>query len=241
MAKGVLMRTLLIDADDTLWENNIFYEECFAEFGALMAEQGFDPAEAEQTADTIERERIPVVGYAVEEFARSLVMAYEQLCERYGKDVDDAVRSSVMEIGMMPADYPIVLLEGVEETLEQLNQRFRLILVTKGDPDLQTDKLRRSGLGRYFAGVHVVPEKDVDVFRDLTKQYGLAPEQTWMVGNSPRSDINPAVEAGIGAVYVPHPNTWTLEVVDVVESDKVAVLHRFSELIEFFSGAENGG
>ncbi|MGD2145161.1 MAG: HAD family hydrolase [Anaerolineae bacterium] len=233
------MRTLLIDADDTLWENNIFYEDCFSEFGALMAHQGFDKGEAEHTADAVERERIPVVGYAVEEFARSLVMAYEQLCERYRKDVDDGVAASVMEIGMMPADYPIVLLEGVEETLEQLSQRFRLILVTKGDPDLQTDKLRRSGLGRYFAGVHVVAEKDVDVYRTIVAQYELVHDQTWMVGNSPRSDINPAVEAGIGAVYVPHSNTWTLEVVDVAEPEKVVVLHRFSDLIELFAGAEN--
>ena len=230
------MRTLLIDADDTLWENNIFYEDCFAEFGALMAEEGFDRAEAEHTADAIERERIPVVGYAVEEFARSLVIAYEQLCERYHAPVRDDVAASVMEIGMMPAAYPIVLLDGVAETLEQLNRRFRLILLTKGDPQVQEDKLARSGLGHLFAGVHVVPEKDVDVFHDLIARYDLAPDKTWMVGNSPRSDINPAVEAGIGAVYVPHPNTWTLEVVDVAEPDKVAVLHRFAELVELLSG-----
>jgi len=228
------MHTLLIDADDTLWENNIFYEECFAQFGALMAEQGFDRAEAQQTADAIERERIPVVGYAVEEFARSLVMAYEQLCERYGKDVVDDVAASAMEIGMMPAEYPIVLLEDVEETLEQLHRRYRLILLTKGDPQVQEAKLARSGLGHLFAGVHVVPEKDVDVFHDLIARYDLAPDRTWMVGNSPRSDINPAVEAGIGAVYVPHPNTWTLEVVDVVESDRVVVLERFAELLGLF-------
>jgi len=234
------MRTLLIDADDTLWENNIFYEDCFADFGALMAEQGFDRAEAEQTADAIERERIPVVGYAVEEFARSLVIAYEQLCERYNTVVRDHVAASVMEIGMMPAAYPIVLLDGVAETLEQLNRRFRLILLTKGDPQVQKDKLARSGLGRLFAGVHVVPEKDVDVFHGLIARYDLAPDKTWMVGNSPRSDINPAVEAGIGAVYVPHPNTWTLEVVDVAEPDKVVVVHTFSELIELFSDVGKG-
>jgi putative hydrolase of the HAD superfamily len=79
----------------------------------------------------------------------------------------------------------------------------------------------------------------VDVYRMIVAQYDLAPDRTWMVGNSPRSDINPAVEAGIGAVYVPHSNTWTLEVVDVAEPEKVVVLHRFSDLIELFAGAEN--
>jgi putative hydrolase of the HAD superfamily len=234
------MLTLLIDADDTLWENNIFYEQCLADFGALMAEHGFDRSEAERTADVVERERIPLVGYAVEEFARSLVIAYQQLCERYDRAFRDDVGAVAMEIGMGPAQYPIVLLEGVEETLEQLSGQFRLLLLTKGDPLVQEDKLARSGLGRFFHHVHVVPEKDADVFRSLIVEHNLHPEHTWMVGNSPRSDINPAVEAGMGAVYVPHPNTWTLEVEEVADSERVTVLRSFGELAAFFSDCESG-
>jgi putative hydrolase of the HAD superfamily len=233
------MQTLIIDADDTLWENNIFYEQCLADFAALMAEHGFDRDEAEHTADVVERERIPLVGYAVEEFARSLVIAYEQLCDRYDRPLSDEVAAAAMEIGMEPAEYPIVLLEGVEETLEQLSGRYGLLLLTKGDPTVQEGKLARSGLGRFFDHVHVVPEKDADVFRGLIAQHDLQPEQTWMVGNSPRSDINPAVDAGIHAIYVPHPNTWTLEVEDVVESERVTVLDSFAELSTFFSDCES--
>jgi putative hydrolase of the HAD superfamily len=240
----MLMRTLVIDADDTLWENNIFYEQCLAAFGALMAEQGFDRDEAEQTADTVERERIPLVGYAVEEFARSLVIAYRQLCEQSERPCDEDVAAAALEIGRRAAQYPIVLLEGVEETLARLRGRYRLVLLTKGDPVVQEDKLARSGLGRFFEEVHVVPEKDVDVFRRLILRYELEPEETWMVGNSPRSDINPAVEAGIGAVYVPHPSTWDLEVEEVVESDRVFVLRSFGELVTFLverEVSERGG
>ncbi len=235
------MHTLLIDADDTLWENNIFYEECLADFASLMAEQGFDRDEAEHVADVVERQRIPQVGYAVEEFARSLVIAYRRLCERYDRSFREDVAAAVREIGQRAAEYPIVLLEGVEETLMRLSGRFRLHLLTKGDPAVQEDKLTRSGLGRFFDAVHVVPEKDADVFRDLIARYDLHPGRTWMVGNSPRSDVNPAVEAGIGAVYVPHPNTWTLEVEDVVDSERVTVLGSFEELTAFFSGCESGG
>jgi putative hydrolase of the HAD superfamily len=234
------MRTLLVDADDTLWENNIFYEQCLADFAALMAEHGFDRDEAEHTADVVERERIPQVGYAVEEFARSLVIAYQQLCDRHDRPFSDDVAAAAMEIGMMPAEYPIVLLDGVEEALERLSRRFRLLLLTKGDPLVQEDKLARSGLGRFFDHVHVVPEKDAQVFRSMIAQHDLQPEQTWMVGNSPRSDINPAVEAGIGAIYVPHPNTWTLEVEEVVDSHRVTLLHSFGELAAFFSDCESG-
>jgi putative hydrolase of the HAD superfamily len=235
------MRTLLIDADDTLWENNIFYEQCLADFAGLMAEHGFDRDEAEHTADVVERERIPLVGYAVEEFARSLVIAYEQLCDRHNRPFRDEVAAAAIEIGMRPAEYPIVLLGGVEEALERLSGRYRLLLLTKGDPTVQEDKLARSGLGRFFDHVHVVPEKDADVFRGLIAQHDLQPEQTWMVGNSPRSDINPAVEAGIRAVYVPHPNTWTLEVEAVVDSERVTVLQSFGELVTLFSDRESGG
>lgn len=234
------MHTLLIDADDTLWENNIFYEACLDDFASLMSEQGFDPGEAEQTADRVERERIPQVGYAVEEFARSLVIAYRHLCHRYDRPFDEDVAAAIMEIGQRPAEYPILLLDGVEETLERLSGRYRLHLLTKGDPLVQEDKLARSGLGRFFEQVHVVPEKDAEVFRALIAQHDLPPERTWMVGNSPRSDVNPAVEAGLRAVYVPHPNTWTLEVEEVVDSERVTVLQSFRELVFFFLNVERG-
>jgi putative hydrolase of the HAD superfamily len=232
------MRALIIDADDTLWENNIFYEECLADFAALMAQQGFDRDEAEHTADVVERERIPVVGYAVEEFARSLVVAYQQLCERHNRSCREEVAASAMEIGQRAGQYPIVLLEGVEEALGQLDRRVRLFLLTKGDPSTQQDKLARSGLAHHFDAVHIVPEKDTRVLQDLVVTHDLRPEETWMVGNSPRSDINPALEAGIGAIYVPHPNTWTLEVEEIADPDSVVVLRSFGELVALFADPE---
>jgi putative hydrolase of the HAD superfamily len=226
--------TLIVDADDTLWENNIYYEQSIAAFVELMATLGFEREETERAVDEVERERTPQVGYAPEEFARSLVIAYQRLCERHGQPVEDNISSKVLEIGQEVVEYPIVLLEGVEETLAQLSERFRLLLLTKGDRQAQESKLARSGLERFFDGVHIVPEKNVEVFQDLLARYRLEPEQTWMVGNSPRSDINPAVEAGIGAIYVPHPNTWTLEIETVAESETVTVLNCFAELNCFF-------
>ncbi|MFW6136017.1 MAG: HAD family hydrolase [Chloroflexota bacterium] len=234
------MLTVIIDADDTLWENNIYYEQCLADFTALMAEEGFDRHEAEETMGVVERERVPEVGYAPQEFARSLVVTYERLCRQHGRSADAAVAEAAHEIGMTVIEYPTVLLDGVEETLERLDGRYRLLLLTKGDREVQRRKLARSGLGRYFDEVHVVAEKDADVFRDLVARYDLRPDRTWMVGNSPRSDINPAVEAGIGAVYVPHPNTWALEVEDVVDSERVTVLRTFDELSAFLARSEDG-
>ncbi len=230
-------RTLIVDADDTLWENNIYYEQSIAAFVELMATLGFEREEAEHAVDDVERERIPQVGYAPEEFARSLVIAYQRLCERHGRPVEGNVSSKALEIGRAVVEYPIVLLEGVEETLARLSGRFRLLLLTKGDRQAQESKLARSGLSHLFDGVHIVPEKDAKVFRGLLARYELAPEQTWMVGNSPRSDINPAVEAGIGAIYVPHPNTWKLEIENIAEPEAVTVLNCFAGLAELFLNA----
>jgi len=234
------MLTLIIDADDTLWENNIYYEACAAEYAELLADEGYDPREAEEMMAVVERERIPEVGYAPEEFARSLVISYERLCARQDRAVRSEVVEAIWAIGRKVTDYPMVLLDGVEASLEALEGDHRLILLTKGDDRVQREKLARSGLEGFFEGVHVVWEKDADVFRDLIDQYNLVPERTWMVGNSPRSDVNPAVEAGIGGVYVPHPNTWDLEIEGLVTSDRVTVVERFADLPKLVADWDDG-
>jgi len=234
------MLTLIIDADDTLWENNIYYEACVAEFGQLLADEGYDPREGEAMMEVVEKERIPEVGYAPEEFARSLVISYERLCERHGRSAREEVVEAIWTTGRKVMEYPMVLLDGVEASLETLQERYRLILLTKGDDQVQREKLARSGLEAYFDGVHVVWEKDAHVFRGLVAEYDLDPERTWMVGNSPRSDVNPAVEAGIGGVYVPHPNTWELEIEGLAASERVTVLERFADLPQLVSEWEDG-
>jgi len=230
--------TLIVDADDTLWESEIFYEQCIAAFAELMAAQGFERKEAEHTASAVERERVPLVGYGPREFARNLVIACRRLCERYDRPVEDAVVDAVWEIGQVVVEPPIVLLDGVAETLARLSGHCRLLLLTKGDREAQESKLARSGLGHLFDGVHIVPEKDAEVIRGLLARYGLRPEQTWVVGNSPRSDINPALEAGVGAIYVPHPNTWKLELEEIAGTERVIVLKGFGELATLFLNAE---
>lgn len=226
--------TLIIDADDTLWENNIFYERCIADFADLMATHGFEREKALHTLEAVERERIPLVGYAPEEFAHSLVIAYQRLCAAHRSPVEDEIADAVWQIGGRVIEYPIILLDGVAETLARLCDHCRLFLLTKGDRQAQESKLARSGLGPMFEAVHIVAEKNAQVLRDLLAQYGLQPRETWMVGNSPRSDINPALEAGIGAIYVPHPHTWGFEVEEIAEPERVTVLQRFSDLLTLF-------
>lgn len=226
--------TLIIDADDTLWENNIFYEQCIADFADLMATHGFEREEALRTLEAVERERIPVVGYAPAEFARSLVIAYQRLCAAHQRSPENEVADAVQQIGQRVVEYPIVLLDGVAETLAQLQGRCRLLLLTKGDRKAQESKLARSGLAPLFEAVHIVTEKNGQVLRELLAQYDLQPHETWMVGNSPRSDVNPALEAGIGAIYIPHPHTWKFEIEEIAEPKRVIILERFAELAALF-------
>jgi len=234
MTNDQMTPTLIIDADDTLWETEVYYKQCNAAFTELMVAQGFGREEAEHTAGEVEHERVLLVGYGPIEFARSLVIAYQHLCKSHDRPVKDEVSDRVWEIGQAVIGYPIVLLDGVAETLARLSDRCRLLLLTKGDQQVQESKLARSGLGHLFDRVHVVPEKDTEVIRELLVRYGLQPEQTWMVGNSPRSDINPALEAGIGAIYVPHPNTWRMEQEEVAEPERVIILNGFGELAALF-------
>jgi putative hydrolase of the HAD superfamily len=230
--------TLIIDADDTLWETEIYYEQAIAAFGELMVAQTFERREAAHVANAVEQERVPLVGYGPQEFARNLVIAYYRLCDRHGRSVEDDVVDAVWQVGQVVVEPPMVLLAGVQETLARLSGHCRLILLTKGDRAVQENKVARSGLGHLFEGVHVVPEKHAGVIRDLLAKYGLRPAHTWMVGNSPRSDINPALEAGVGAIYVPHPNTWTLEQEAIADPERVVVLERFEELTGLFHDPE---
>ncbi len=227
--------TLIVDADDTLWESEVYYQQCIAEYEALMEAQGFEREEATRMLVTVEEERIPEVGYAPEEFARSLIIAYERLSASYGCSVEEAVSARLQEVGEIVLNFPIELLDGVEETLPWLSGRYRLILLTKGDQTVQENKLTRSGLTHLFDGVHVVHEKDAMVIRELLEAYALHPARTWMIGNSPRSDINPALEAGIGAIYVPHVKTWEWERETIMESERVIKVDSFGNLIDFFS------
>ena len=231
--------TLILDADDTLWENNIYYEQATDAFADLMAQEGFDWDDARQAFEQVEQERVPIVGYAPHEFARSMVITYQRICQRHDRHPRPQVEETAQAIGLRVVDYPITLFEGVTETLDQLRNHYRLLLLTKGDQKEQQSKIDRSGLAHYFEATHIVPEKVPEVFHDILTLYGLNPQQTWMVGNSPRSDINPALQAGIDAVLIPYEMTWSYEQAPLAEPGRVSVLDRFSDLLELFQNMED--
>src|SRR5579875_903017 len=165
-------------------------------------------------------------------FARNLAACYQHLAER---DISEADLRVVQDFAHAILEHPIELLEGVEETVAELSLRHELTLFTKGDFEEQRLKLDRSGLGRYFHHTAIVREKHEPAYRELTRERGLATDRTWMVGNSPKSDINPALAAGLSAVFVPHPRTWRLEHEEVPETHpRLLKITRIAELIQYF-------
>lgn len=222
---------LVIDGDDTLWENNVHFERAIEEFIDFLAHSAMSREQVRAALDEIERLNIANHGYGSAAFAKNLHQTYNRLADRAILP-DDLER--VLELGRRVADHPMELLPGVEETLEYLSERHDLTLFTKGSEIEQRPKVERSGLEHHFARVVITPEKDERAYRELVAAGGFDPELTWMIGNSPRSDINPALAAGIRAVFIPHPMTWSLEVADLVQSDRLLAVDRFADLREHF-------
>lgn len=218
---------LLIDADDTLWENNIYFERVIAEVQALLRPLGVDSHSFRLHLNEKEREHIPIYGYGTFNFTRSLVEAFNDFLP---DDADESLKKKVERTALGIMNHPLELLEGIPETLSYLSGRHVLFLVTKGDPGEQMRKIEVSSLRRYFEGIEILLEKNDTVFRGLLDKHGWNPDKTWMIGNSPRSDINPAISAGMNAVYIPHPHTWALEHEEPVRHPRLIELEKFSDL-----------
>jgi putative hydrolase of the HAD superfamily len=223
---------LLVDADDTLWENNVYFERAIAEFLDFLGHSSMSKADVRAVLDEIERANSHVHGYGSAAFSRNLGETYQRLAER---EINDDDLTVVMGFGERILSQPMELIEGVEETLQVLSERHQLILVTKGEAEEQRLKIDRSGLEHYFDEARIVTEKHPGVYETLVVELSLDPDKTWMIGNSPKSDINPSLAAGLNAVFIPHEMTWSLEHAEIDHSGgRLLVLSRFTELIDHF-------
>jgi putative hydrolase of the HAD superfamily len=227
-------QTLLIDADDTLWENNIYFERAIADFIQFLNHGECSPAQVRETLNEVEREMILAHGYGLSSFTRSLVGCFERLSPA---PVTEEMRQRIRDLAHAIAEQEIALMPAVAATLKELAERHRLILLTKGDPAEQADKLARSGLAAFFSAVEIVAEKDPPTYRDIIGRHQLTPRTSWMIGNSPKSDINPALAVGLHAVFLFHKDTWVLEHAEVCPppaGQYLFELNGFARLTELF-------
>jgi len=220
---------LIVDADDTLWENNVYFEQAFEDFVAYLEHSTLNAHEIRAILDEIELANARSHGYGSLNFGRNLQQCYVRLAEReIGAEDLETVKGFALRI----LEQPLEIIAGVEETLEYLAARHELTLFTKGHVEEQKIKIDRSGLGAHFAHTAIVKEKDVAGYRQLVIERGMDPALTWMIGNSPKSDINPALEAGLNAAFIPHTTTWTLERQALREPGpgRLLVLRNFADL-----------
>jgi putative hydrolase of the HAD superfamily len=222
------MSWLVFDADDTLWENNIYFERAFDDFCAFLNHSKLTSVQVRDVLNEIELVNSKMHGYGSKNFGLNLQQAYRHLAEREIRNDD---LNHIMALAERILEQPLEVIDGVAETLAELAQRHELTIFTKGHPEEQRMKIDRSGLGRYFAHTAIVKEKDALAYQRLVEERRFDPRDTWMIGNSPKSDINPALEAGLNAVLVPHAHTWVLELQDLRDGgDRLRIVPDFGHL-----------
>jgi putative hydrolase of the HAD superfamily len=229
---------LIIDADDTLWEDSIYFEQAIEEFIAFLNHPTLSRQQVRSILDEIEQANTGRHIFGSRAFAENLGECYRRLAGTEGagrgaiapQDLDQA-----MEFGRRLLYQPRQLIAGVVETLDYLAPRHPLILFTKGHPVEQSLKIRSSGLEIFFRHIEITRAKTPETFAGLAARLNLDCAQTWMIGNAPKSDINPALEVGLNAVYIPHAQTWRLEHEEIASGPgRLIVLERFVELREHF-------
>jgi putative hydrolase of the HAD superfamily len=227
-----LVVCLIFDADDTLWENNVLFERVIDAYLDWLAHPTLDRAATRAVLDEVERANVVVHGYGTASFLRSLHDCFERLGER---PATAAEAREIQELAAALAFDEVELVPGVAETLADLGTRHDLLLLTKGELAEQQRKIDASNLAHYFASTHIVGEKQAETYRSLVAELDLVQDTTWMIGNSPRSDILPARAAGLNAVFIPNPHTWVLEHDELDPTDQgVLHLNHFRELTEHF-------
>jgi putative hydrolase of the HAD superfamily len=225
-------QTILIDADDTLWENNVFFEQTITAFITHIEPLGYTREYARHILNETESRNIRQHGYGVRSFHRSLQETYTNLA---GSLARRELVTQIDQIVDALERTPPKILDGVPETLAYLASRHRLILLTKGEPAEQAAKVERSGLQSFFDAIEIVAEKDCAVYQRMVDQLRIVKSRGWMIGNSPRSDINPALEAGLNAVFIPNANTWQHEHCEIESgAGKLMVLASFRDLRTHF-------
>jgi putative hydrolase of the HAD superfamily len=226
------LTTLGIDADDTLWQSEQFFKMTEAHFQKLLADHA-DPTELGQKLLATEKRNLQFYGFGIKGFVLSMI---DTAIEATHGQVPAQVIQQILAAGRDMASHPVLPLPNVRETLEALHKEYRLVLITKGDLFDQERKLAASGLGELFHAVEIVSDKGTQTYSRIFTQHGDGPERAAMVGNSLKSDIVPALEAGSWGIFIPHELTWVHEHMEApTQHPRFSQISSFSQLFELLS------
>ena len=224
------IKVIAIDADDTLWDNQSYYDRAGDFFAGTLKEYGTADWLQDRLFET-EIANMPLLGYGAKSVCISMM---ESAMEISGGKVSVAQLGDILKAAKSLLEIPATPLPGVRETLEKLKDsgRYRLVLFTKGDLLDQQNKIMRSGLAEFFDRTVIVSDKDRDEYLDLCDSEDIVPEQLMMIGNSFKSDIRPVVELGGSGIHIPFHTMWKHEEADEFESPDIVRLERFSDITE---------
>jgi putative hydrolase of the HAD superfamily len=227
--------TVGLDADDTLWHNETIFRLTQDRFRDLMSEFG-SVETLEATLQEVEKRNLSLYGYGVKGFTLSMI---ETAMEITGNEAPGRLIAEILAAGREMLAHPVEPLSGVDQALADLSERYRLVLITKGDLLHQEQKLAASGLGDLFAAVEIVSEKDARTYETVFARHGTGAGEAVMCGNSMRSDILPALEAGAYAAYVPYPLIWAHEKADAPQDNpRYAELATIADLPAWIDGLD---
>lgn len=200
-------KVIAFDADDTLWVNETYFREAEKEFAKLLSSYETEN-KIDQELFKLEIENLDLYGYGVKGFMLSMVECALQLSNY---KISPKIIHHILQIGKDMLEKPIELLDGVEEVLQALQGKYRLIVATKGDLLDQERKLKKSGLLDYFHHIEVMSEKKEQDYLKLVKHLDIIPSELLMIGNSLKSDVLPLINIGSNAIHVPFHTTWAHE------------------------------
>jgi putative hydrolase of the HAD superfamily len=224
--------TVGLDADDTLWHNETIFRLTHARFVDLLDDHG-DAETIETRLADVERRNLRLYGYGVKGFTLSMIETAMELCD--GGAPPEVVRE-ILAAGREMLAHPVETLPGVDQVVAELSEKYRLVLITKGDLLDQERKLAASGLGERFSAVEIVSEKDRATYDRVFARHGTGPAEAVMAGNSMKSDVVPAIEAGAFGVHIPYHVTWAHELADAPEGHpRYVSLSRIGELPDWIA------
>lgn len=224
------IKVIAFDADDTLWVNEPYFREMEDRFCSLLEDFLPHHSVAKELFKT-EMDNLELYGYGVKSFMLSMVETIGRVTDN--KANIDLVNKAV-DLGRELLNKPVVVFEGVEDILVDLNGNYRLVMATKGDLLDQERKLIKSGLAKHFHHIEIMSDKKVSDYRKLIHHLDCKPEQFLMIGNSIKSDILPVLELGGFAAHVPYHTTWEHEKVDIqIDDPRFFEAQNISEVIHF--------
>ncbi len=227
----IKIKTIIFDLDDTLVKTSKLYNRARDEFSSLMQELGFNSEESLIKLDEVDISYIKEYGFVKERYPLSLGKTYEYFCKINGEKINPVLKKKIEDIGWQVFRQIPELVDGVYRVLDILSKKYFLILATLGDPQVQKKKLQLTDLKKYFSAIYVLRYKSVEEYQNILTEHNLDKKDTWIIGNSVRSDLNPGLKLGINCILIPYLS-WKFEEEDPL-SENYLQLDSLEEVLNY--------